>query len=174
MSTCSTTSGQMLKTSRQNRHKNVMCYASEYKPQEEETKALLFPPLVWYPEPGSNRHGLLHRCLRPTRLPIPPSGLCAAKLVILFFLTKFLPRFFVFSLTPSSFARRDGIYMERGIAPVSFPLLLFVGEAQHYGAFVHVGLYRDGGEVAVVQGAQAAVARHRFVAPFVEHFQEAH
>ena len=27
-----------------------------------------------YPEPGSNRHGLLHWCLRPTRLPIPPSG----------------------------------------------------------------------------------------------------
>ena len=30
---------------------------------------------VWYPEPGSNRHGLLHWCLRPARLPIPPSGL---------------------------------------------------------------------------------------------------
>ena len=28
-----------------------------------------------YPEPGSNRHGLLHWCLRPARLPIPPSGL---------------------------------------------------------------------------------------------------
>ena len=28
----------------------------------------------WYPEPGSNRHGSLHWCLRPTRLPIPPSG----------------------------------------------------------------------------------------------------
>ena len=28
----------------------------------------------WYPEPGSNRHELLHWCLRPTRLPIPPSG----------------------------------------------------------------------------------------------------
>ena len=27
-----------------------------------------------YPEPGSNRHGSLHWCLRPTRLPIPPSG----------------------------------------------------------------------------------------------------
>ncbi len=31
-------------------------------------------PLL-YPEPGSNRHGLLHWCLRPARLPIPPSGL---------------------------------------------------------------------------------------------------
>ena len=27
-----------------------------------------------YPEPGSNRHALRHWCLRPTRLPIPPSG----------------------------------------------------------------------------------------------------
>ena len=27
-----------------------------------------------YPDPGSNRDGLLHRCLRPARLPIPPSG----------------------------------------------------------------------------------------------------
>ena len=26
------------------------------------------------PEPGSNRYGLPHRCLRPARLPIPPSG----------------------------------------------------------------------------------------------------
>ena len=31
--------------------------------------------LLLYPEPGSNRHGLLHWCLRPARLPIPPSGL---------------------------------------------------------------------------------------------------
>ena len=28
-----------------------------------------------YPDPGSNRDGLLHWCLRPARLPIPPSGL---------------------------------------------------------------------------------------------------
>ena len=34
-------------------------------------------PLL-YPEPGSNRHGLLHWCLRPARLPIPPSGLVAS------------------------------------------------------------------------------------------------
>ena len=27
-----------------------------------------------YPEPGSNRHALRHWCLRPARLPIPPSG----------------------------------------------------------------------------------------------------
>ena len=27
-----------------------------------------------YPGPGSNRHELLHWCLRPTRLPIPPPG----------------------------------------------------------------------------------------------------
>ena len=31
---------------------------------------------LWYPDPGSNRDGLLHWCLRPARLPIPPSGHC--------------------------------------------------------------------------------------------------
>ena len=30
---------------------------------------------VQYPDPGSNRDGLPHWCLRPARLPIPPSGL---------------------------------------------------------------------------------------------------
>ena len=30
-------------------------------------------PLL-YPDPGSNRDGLPHWCLRPARLPIPPSG----------------------------------------------------------------------------------------------------
>ena len=35
---------------------------------------------IQYPEPGSNRHGLPHWCLRPARLPIPPSGLqCGCK-----------------------------------------------------------------------------------------------
>ncbi len=35
-----------------------------------------------YPEPGSNRHGLPHWCLRPARLPIPPSGhKCARKVM---------------------------------------------------------------------------------------------
>ena len=28
-----------------------------------------------YPDPGSNRDELPHWCLRPARLPIPPSGL---------------------------------------------------------------------------------------------------
>lgn len=32
-----------------------------------------------YPDPGSNRDGFPHRCLRPTRLPIPPSGHCGDK-----------------------------------------------------------------------------------------------
>ena len=34
-------------------------------------------PLIQYPDPGSNRDGLPHWCLRPARLPIPPSGLIA-------------------------------------------------------------------------------------------------
>ena len=38
-----------------------------------------------YPEPGSNRHGLPHWCLRPARLPIPPSGLnCECKGIYFF------------------------------------------------------------------------------------------
>ena len=33
------------------------------------------PQILLYPEPGSNRHSLNgHWCLRPARLPIPPSG----------------------------------------------------------------------------------------------------
>ncbi|MEN2590086.1 hypothetical protein, partial [Acinetobacter baumannii] len=50
--------------------------------------------------PGSNRDGLLHWCLRPARLPIPPSGqipLClfaVAKVLIIFELTNFLVTFF--------------------------------------------------------------------------------
>ena len=38
-----------------------------------------------YPDPGSNRDGLPHWCLRPARLPIPPSGQllnCGAKVVL--------------------------------------------------------------------------------------------
>ena len=38
----------------------------------------LLPLLLMYPDPGSNRDGLLHWCLRPARLPIPPSGLAFA------------------------------------------------------------------------------------------------
>ena len=45
--------------------------------EKEKCKCLKIKHLhfVGYPEPGSNRHGLLHWCLRPARLPIPPSGL---------------------------------------------------------------------------------------------------
>ena len=46
------------------------------KNQKKNRKSLKIKDLrfVGYPEPGSNRHGLLHWCLRPARLPIPPSG----------------------------------------------------------------------------------------------------
>ena len=50
------------------------------KMQVFEIKHLHF---VWYPEPGSNRHGLLHWCLRPARLPIPPSGPMVARVSLL-------------------------------------------------------------------------------------------
>ena len=46
-----------------------------------------------YPDPGSNRDGLLHWCLRPARLPIPPSGqhfaYCGAKVQLFFNPKKF-------------------------------------------------------------------------------------
>ncbi len=39
-------------------------------------------PSILYPDPGSNRDGLLHWCLRPARLPIPPSGHCDFPLML--------------------------------------------------------------------------------------------
>ena len=58
----------------------------ERRPKLRELSAVL-----QYPDPGSNRDGLLHWCLRPARLPIPPSGLNAdAKVRIFFLTTKFL------------------------------------------------------------------------------------
>ena len=45
-------------------------------------------PAALYPDPGSNRDGLPQRCLRPSRLPIPPSGLVLTKLGKNFCLTK--------------------------------------------------------------------------------------
>ena len=41
--------------------------------QQKKEKDLVFL-LFLYPDPGSNRDGLPHWCLRPARLPIPPSG----------------------------------------------------------------------------------------------------
>ena len=44
-----------------------------------------------YPDPGSNRDGLPHWCLRPARLPIPPSGQllnCGAKVALFFVCAK--------------------------------------------------------------------------------------
>lgn len=38
-------------------------------------KNLLVTASYVYPDSGSNRDGLPHWCLRPARLPIPPSGL---------------------------------------------------------------------------------------------------
>ena len=54
------------------------------KRKKEKCKCLIFKHLhfVGYPEPGSNRHGLLHWCLRPARLPIPPSGHSALLLAV--------------------------------------------------------------------------------------------
>ena len=48
----------------------------------------LLPLLLMYPDPGSNRDGLLHWCLRPARLPIPPSGLSECKGTYIFLMSK--------------------------------------------------------------------------------------
>ena len=45
------------------------------RPDAKKTRRNPKIPPSEYPEPGSNRHGLPHWCLRPARLPIPPSGL---------------------------------------------------------------------------------------------------
>ena len=45
------------------------------KEQKKKNRSLYAKTPIQYPEPGSNRHGLPHWCLRPARLPIPPSGL---------------------------------------------------------------------------------------------------
>ena len=44
--------------------------------KRKRVKCLIVSSLIlfMYPDPGSNRDGLLHWCLRPARLPIPPSG----------------------------------------------------------------------------------------------------
>ena len=69
-----------------------------------------------YPDPGSNRDGLPHWCLRPARLPIPPSGQsldCGAKVVLFLFRAKkkciFLKKSFICLSVPlkrSNFAGR--------------------------------------------------------------------
>ena len=75
--------------------------------------------ILMYPDPGSNRDGLPHWCLRPARLPIPPSGqslylsIASAKVVHFFYLAKkngfFLKKSFIFLPIPyesSNFASR--------------------------------------------------------------------
>ena len=50
----------------------------------EKVKTLVnqrFTRVLQYPDSGSNRDGLLHWCLRPARLPIPPSGHLNANVV---------------------------------------------------------------------------------------------
>ncbi len=67
-----------------------------------------------YPDPGSNRDGLLHWCLRPARLPIPPSGLNAfllsgAKVGIKNGLVKYLERKIVIFIEKTYDIDRDNV-----------------------------------------------------------------
>ena len=58
-----------------NKWGNVLFIYTLFIPENNKTPQLqLVKGFVLYPEPGSNRHALRHWCLRPTRLPIPPSG----------------------------------------------------------------------------------------------------
>ena len=52
-----------------------LLYKKTKQVQEWEMKKqdFLMKVLLKYSEPGSNRHRFPYRCLRPTRLPIPPS-----------------------------------------------------------------------------------------------------
>ena len=89
-----------------------MSYAVEKKKTERVFQLSPFQ----YPDPGSNRDGLPHWCLRPARLPIPPSGhllKCDAKVrlfsllanIFLFFLKKTFVSFAI-PLKRSNFASR--------------------------------------------------------------------
>ena len=63
----------------ENESPHPQCHPAFFTPHAHPGKSKTSPDQLTkrrfqYPEPGSNRHGLLHWCLRPTRLPIPPSG----------------------------------------------------------------------------------------------------
>lgn len=83
----------------------------------EKEKSLVNQRLIrdlWYPDPGSNRDGLLHWCLRPARLPIPPSGLNAfllsgAKVGIKNGLVKYLERKIVIFIEKTYDIDRDNV-----------------------------------------------------------------
>ena len=52
-------------------------------------------PVFRYPDSGSNRDGLPHWCLRPARLPIPPSGQeCDCKVNSFWGIMQIVERFF--------------------------------------------------------------------------------
>ena len=53
----------------------LQCYTYVTPENEITAENQVINSRYLYPEPGSNRHGLPHWCLRPARLPIPPSGL---------------------------------------------------------------------------------------------------
>ena len=83
-----------------------------------EKRRICRNPPIQYPDPGSNRDGLPHWCLRPARLPIPPSGQllfrnCDAKVMLFVYQAKknvfFLKKTFnclPISLKKSNFAGR--------------------------------------------------------------------
>ncbi len=102
-----------------------------------------------YPEPGSNRHRLPYWCLRPARLPIPPSGLfccekqCKSRQFMFF--PQIIPSLFI----PVSGKSKHFRGSKRGIAgklqlvelrkdTVGNRLHFFIGEVQLLSAEVHI------------------------------------
>ena len=87
-----------------------------YKILKKKTERVFQLSPFQYPDPGSNRDGLPHWCLRPARLPIPPSGQllnCGAKVVLFLLCAKkkaeFLKKSFICLPVPlkrSNFASR--------------------------------------------------------------------
>ena len=49
-------------------------YPLQFHDKKQREKDFHLSPFALYPDPGSNRDGFPHWCLRPARLPIPPSG----------------------------------------------------------------------------------------------------
>ena len=53
---------------------NLRLHLFDYCSAESKARGGRVPTPRLYPDPGSNRDGSPQRCLRPSRLPIPPSG----------------------------------------------------------------------------------------------------
>ena len=92
-----------------------------------------------YPDPGSNRDGLPHWCLRPARLPIPPSGrLASAKVQIIFELTNFLAENFYKSYFPLCFVCPHSLPIVRKTKYLFYFSMAVLNNGNNLGGFVKI------------------------------------